>query len=270
GGPLHNGRRHRPVPRGQGRLAARPPDPGLRRLPPEDSGRSDDQVRRHVGHRPGRGLDRRGQLHGHSCHAGHHRRPQRLRGQGARRLGIQGLVGTILDFGFGILDSRASSESRVRSRKSRSSESGYTMVAIVIGMMIMAILLMAVAPSIGTIMKREREQELLFRGKQYARAIALFQKRYGRLPTELKELYENRPRPTRRLLKEPMCNAPDWHVIYQGSPDAIAGGQPPAPGGQGGPTNLGKPLPTPSPGVFGPSGETKTVGPIIGVRSTLH
>jgi type II secretory pathway pseudopilin PulG len=143
------------------------------------------------------------------------------------------------------------------------------MVAIVIGMMIMAILLMAVAPSLGTIMKREREQELLFRGKQYARAIALFQKRYGRLPNELKELYENRPRTIRHLFKEPMCNCPDWHVIYQGSPDAIAGGQA-VPGGTGGPTNLGKPLPTPAPSVFGPSGETKTVGPIIGVRSNLH
>lgn len=140
------------------------------------------------------------------------------------------------------------------------------MVAIVIGMAIMAILLMAVAPSIGTIMKREREQELLFRGKQYARAIALFQKRYGRLPNELKELYENRPRTIRHLFKEPMCNCMDWHVIYQGSPDAIVGGQ----SGPAGGTGLGRPLPTPSPGVFGSTGETKTVGPIIGVRSNLH
>ena len=40
-------------------------------------------------------------------------------------------------------------------------ESGYTLVAIVIGMMILAILIMGVAPSVATIMKREREQELL-------------------------------------------------------------------------------------------------------------
>ena len=154
-----------------------------------------------------------------------------------------------------------------------SPESGYTMVAIVIGMAIMAILLMAVAPSIATIMKREKEQELLFRGKQYARAIGFFQRRYGRLPTELKELYENRPRTIRKLFKEPMCNCPDWHVIYMNSAEALPIGQGGSlsgaapqvtPGSQAGPT------PTPTPGPFSLSGQTKTVGPIVGVRSNLH
>jgi type II secretory pathway pseudopilin PulG len=146
-------------------------------------------------------------------------------------------------------------------------EQGYTMVAVVIGMMILAILIMGVAPSIATIMKREREQELLFRGKQYARAIALFQKRYGRFPTELKELYANRPRTIRKLWKEPICNCPDWHLIYQNSPDAlgpgVTGGQPGAPSGRIPPT------PTPT-SVFGGAGGTKSVGPIVGVRSNVH
>jgi type II secretory pathway pseudopilin PulG len=145
-------------------------------------------------------------------------------------------------------------------------EGGYTMVAVVIGMLILAILIMGVAPSIATIMKREREQELLFRGKQYARAIALFQRRYGRFPTELKELYENRPRTIRKLFKEPICNCPDWHVIYQSSPEAIAPGLQ----GNGLPGGLGGGVPpTPTPGVFGPA-QTKSVGPIIGVRSSVH
>ncbi len=145
-----------------------------------------------------------------------------------------------------------------------SSDSGYTLVAIVIGMVILAILIMGVAPSVATIMKREREQELLFRGKQYARAIALFQRRYGRFPNELKELYENRPRTIRKLWKEPICRCPDWQVIYQNSPDALPGGQ----GGTGLPG--ARPLPTPTPGVFGSAGQTKTVGPIVGVRSNVH
>jgi type II secretory pathway pseudopilin PulG len=153
-----------------------------------------------------------------------------------------------------------------RSRANRASD-GYTMVAVVIGMAILAILIMGVAPSVATIMKREREKELLFRGKQYARAIALFQRRYGRFPNELKELYENRPRTIRKLFKEPICRCPDWHVIYQNSPDAIPGG------GIGGPPGMppaGRPLPTPTPGVFGASGQPKSIGPIIGVRSGVH
>jgi type II secretory pathway pseudopilin PulG len=150
-------------------------------------------------------------------------------------------------------------------------EDGYTMVAVVIGMMILAILIMGVAPSIATIMKREREQELLFRGKQYARAIALFQRRYGRFPTELKELYKNRPRTIRKLFAEPICNCPDWHVIYQNSPDAIGPGAP-VPGLQGtpGPAGGGRIPPTPTPGVFGPTEQPKSVGPIVGVRSNVH
>lgn len=137
------------------------------------------------------------------------------------------------------------------------------MVAIVLGMMILAIVIMGVAPAVATVMKREREKELLFRGKQYARAIALFQKRYGRFPTQLKELYENRPRTIRKLWKEPICNCPDWHVIYQNSPDALN----PQMSGSGLPGGSVKP--TPTPGVFG-TGQTKSVGPIVGVRSSVH
>lgn len=149
-------------------------------------------------------------------------------------------------------------------------EEGYTLVAIVIGMAILAILVMGVAPSVAMIMKREREQELLFRGKQYARAIALFQKRYGRFPNELKELYKNRPRTIRKLWTEPICRCPDWQVIYQNSPDALTGGAqggvPGMPRGSPG----ARPLPTPTPGVFGPADQPKTVGPIVGVRSRVH
>jgi type II secretory pathway pseudopilin PulG len=57
---------------------------------------------------------------------------------------------------------------------------GFTLVAVVIGIAILTILIAAVAPSIGVVMKRDREAELIFRGRQYARAVGLFQRRYGR------------------------------------------------------------------------------------------
>ncbi len=148
---------------------------------------------------------------------------------------------------------------------------GYTLVAVVMGIAILTILIAAVAPSVATIMKRDREQELLFRGKQYARAIGLFQRRYGRFPIALKELYENRPRTIRKLWKDPMCACDDWYLLIQGTPDASpTGGLVPA---------LGLPLPpgspgavqrTPTPGFPRSGGETKNVGPIVGVRSKVH
>ncbi len=148
-----------------------------------------------------------------------------------------------------------------RDRTGDPAAGGYTLVALVIGMAILTILLAAVGPVIATVMKREREEELIFRGKQYARGIALFQKRFGRYPNSLKEMYENRPRTIRKLWKDPMCRCDDWHLLVLGTPDAAgfrAGGTR---------TGLPPPRPTPTPGVFGPKAGT---GPVAGVRSNVH
>jgi type II secretory pathway pseudopilin PulG len=141
------------------------------------------------------------------------------------------------------------------------SERGYTLVAVVIGIAILTILTAAVAPAVSLIMQRDREEELIFRGRQYVRAIVIFQKRYGRMPTSLKELYTNRPRSIRKLFKEPICNCDDWALIIQGTPDAVAG--------TGGPAPSQRPQPTPGPLPFGSPGQTVNVGPIVGVRSKV-
>jgi len=181
------------------------------------------------------------------------------------------------------------------------------MVGVVVAIAILVILIAAVGPSISTIMQRDKETELIFRGKQYARAIVAFQKRYGRYPNELKELSEVKPRSIRKLFREPICNCDDWQVIIAGSPEAVPmsrGPQPPGGGlpfqrtprpgtspGTGGnqppstytgmgptpPPFLGgggaqAPTPTVAPfstGIFG-NHDAKTVGPIVGVRSRLH
>jgi type II secretory pathway pseudopilin PulG len=149
-------------------------------------------------------------------------------------------------------------------------EPGFTMVAVVIFIAILTILIAAVGPSIGAMMRREREEELLFRGKQYARAIALFQRRYGRYPVSLKEMLENRPRTIRKLWKDPMCDCDDWQLLIQGQPDSTPfldenvdpSNRPPA-------TYTGL-MRTPTPWITGPEGERKNVGPIVGVRSKVH
>jgi type II secretory pathway pseudopilin PulG len=152
-------------------------------------------------------------------------------------------------------------------------QSGYTLVALVIAMLILTIVVAAVGPALGVIGKREREQELLFRGKQYARAIGLFQRRYGRYPNTLKELYENNPRTIRKLWKDPMCNCDDWYLLILNTPDANpqfgggtgAGG---APAGPFGPRPT--PVPTPTPAPASAFGTPQSAGPIVGVRSKVH
>jgi len=170
---------------------------------------------------------------------------------------------------------------------------GFTLVGVVVAMAIIVILLAAVGPTVATIIERDREKELIFRGKQYARAVIAFQKRYGRFPNELKELSKLKPRSIRKLWKDPMCDCDDWQVIIAGSPEAVPMGQAPPPQGGSGlggsrtprpgqPTpggaltpppflggGGGPPLtPTPS-SSFGPS-TGKPIGPIVGVRSKVR
>jgi type II secretory pathway pseudopilin PulG len=180
-------------------------------------------------------------------------------------------------------------------------QAGFTLVGIVVLIAIITILLAAVGPSIATIMQRDKETELIFRGKQYARAIQAFQKRYGRLPTALKELYESRPHTIRRLWREPICDCDDWQVIIAGTPEAVPMGQaqPPPGTGPGGrtpgprrtpgsenqpPTTYGAMFTTtPPPDQVAPSSAPPTptprsifdsnqqpIGPIVGVRSKIH
>src|ERR1051326_6616527 len=138
-------------------------------------------------------------------------------------------------------------------------------------MTLLAISILVVSPAISKIMQRDREEELIFRGRQYAQAILNFQKRQGRFPLTLKELMQPQPRSARKLYKEPMCACPDWGLIRVGQPwpppptsTNPAGGTPTTgfgttpPGGSQ--TRPGAPLPPTSstPPAGTPTGETGT------------
>ncbi|MEO8584668.1 MAG: type II secretion system protein [Acidobacteriota bacterium] len=147
---------------------------------------------------------------------------------------------------------------------------GYTLVALIVGMAVMAILIAAVLPLASTEAQRDKEAELIFRGTQYAEGIRNFRKRYGRYPNTLKEMFEIRPRTLRKLWKDPMTNSNNWGLITLASgvplPGARQGGLPGA--GPLTPT----PAPTPQPGAGGGFGTSKPgdapPGPITGVYST--
>ena len=63
---------------------------------------------------------------------------------------------------------------------------GYAMAALLVGMSVMAVFMTMALPVWSTAAKRAREDELVFRGEQYARAIGLFQRKYANaLPPNL-------------------------------------------------------------------------------------
>ena len=144
---------------------------------------------------------------------------------------------------------------------------GYTLVALLVGMTVMTVLIAASLPLVSTQVQRSREEELIFRGLQYAEGIRVFRRRYGRYPTSLREMLDVRPRTLRKLWKDPMTGQADWILVTLGTGV-------PLPGGGSGIQGKGKAAPTPAPqptaGAFGPPGGAASgavLGPITGVRS---
>jgi type II secretory pathway pseudopilin PulG len=107
-------------------------------------------------------------------------------------------------------------EPRARELRRRlSDERGYLMVALLVAMSIMAIMMGAALPAWRTLAQREKEAELIFRGEQYARAIGLFQRRYGNAtPPDLDVLINQRF--LRKKYKDPITNS-DFQLVSPGT-----------------------------------------------------
>jgi len=58
-------------------------------------------------------------------------------------------------------------------------DDGFLMAALLVAMTVMLIVMAAALPAWQTASRREKEAELIFRGKQYARAISAFSRKYG-------------------------------------------------------------------------------------------
>jgi type II secretory pathway pseudopilin PulG len=137
------------------------------------------------------------------------------------------------------------------------------MVILMVAVTILTILVAAALPMWSHARKREKEEELIFRGWQYAEAIRLFQQRQGRYPTRLKELIEVHPRSIRKLWTDPMSENGEWGLVFQGVGAPGLPGQTDTSGNGGGGRN-GRPLPGPR---APRGGEQETIGPITGVHS---
>jgi type II secretory pathway pseudopilin PulG len=110
------------------------------------------------------------------------------------------------------------------------------MAALLVGLSIMAVVMSAALPVWSQHMKREREEELIWRGNQYARAVGLFQRKFANtFPPTIDILVEQRF--LRKKYKDPITNE-DFQPIPAGGgvPGQMGGpGQsPPAQGGGAG------------------------------------
>jgi len=88
------------------------------------------------------------------------------------------------------------------------------MAGLLVAMAVMAILMSAALPTWRQAAQREREEELIFRGEQYARAIELYQRRYANaFPQNFDLLIEQRF--LRKKYKDPMVEDGEFQLLYQ-------------------------------------------------------
>jgi type II secretory pathway pseudopilin PulG len=179
-----------------------------------------------------------------------------------------------------------------RSRAKANGEAGYILLAVLLLLTLMLIGLSVELPRISQQIKRDKEDELVHRGKEYATAIKRYYHKAGTYPTSLEQLEDtNHLRFLRKRYKDPMNPEGEWRLIRAGEAQInipapnIPGTAPP------GTTPMGTASPSPTPAssafnaptggtVGAPSGQMGALstqpigtgqtfggGPIIGVAS---
>jgi type II secretory pathway pseudopilin PulG len=96
------------------------------------------------------------------------------------------------------------------------------MAALLVALAVMAVAMTIALPAWRHETQREKEEELIFRGRQYVRAVQLFQRRYAAayapdVDTLVKQKF------LRKEYTDPMVKDGEFEILYQGS---IVGGSP--------------------------------------------
>jgi type II secretory pathway pseudopilin PulG len=132
----------------------------------------------------------------------------------------------------------------------RSSERGYAMAALLVALGAMAVFAAVAMPVWRTVVQREKEEELVFRGEQYVRAIRLFQRKFANAyPPTVDLLVEQKF--LRKKYKDPMLEDGEFVIIYQNMLQPALGGR----GGQINPGATGRGT------VTGRAGQATTTSP---------
>jgi type II secretory pathway pseudopilin PulG len=149
-------------------------------------------------------------------------------------------------------------------------DGGFTMVVLLIVMAVMAVGMTTLLPTWRQQAIREKEEELIFRGNQYARALVLYSRKNNNLlPANIDVLYDGKF--LRRKWKDPITGE-DFGLLPAGQPANAGRGQPVGPGGQparggGAPQIPQTPQPPRGTGPGSSAGQ-QIVGSIQGVYST--
>ncbi len=96
----------------------------------------------------------------------------------------------------------------------RQAESGYLLLAILLMMALIIVAATIEAPRVVQQLKRDREEEMIHRGTEYARAVKKYYKKFGRYPANLEQLENtNTIRFLRKRYKDPLTKDGKWKTL---------------------------------------------------------
>ena len=100
-------------------------------------------------------------------------------------------------------------------RRSFGGESGYMLLVLMFFVALLMFSLMAVLPKVVQQVKRDREQEMIHRGTEYARGVKKFYKKFNRYPNSIQDLENtNNLRFIRRRYKDPLTKEGNWRLLH--------------------------------------------------------
>jgi hypothetical protein len=123
-------------------------------------------------------------------------------------------------------------KNRLQLRKARRHQGGYALLLVVFLTSLVVVGTLSIGLRILTEGRREKEQEMIWRGKQYTRGIKLYYRKLGRFPNSMDDLVKPKIgnlRFMRQAYKDPM-NKTDgtWRLIYVGPAGQLIGSLNPA------------------------------------------
>jgi hypothetical protein len=114
-----------------------------------------------------------------------------------------------------------------RAKTVATSQGGFAMLMVMLLATLVLLSAMVAAPFIRTERQREKEEEMIWRGKQYVRGIKLYYRKTGRFPTSVDDLTNPKLgslRFMRQAYKDPMNNTDGtWRFIYVGPNGQLVG-----------------------------------------------
>src|ERR1019366_3307121 len=97
----------------------------------------------------------------------------------------------------------------------KQAERGYMLLVLMFFVMLITFAMMATLPRVAQQVKRDREEEMIHRGTEYARAVKKYYKKFNRFPNSLQDLENtNNLRFIRRRYKDPFSKDGSWRLLH--------------------------------------------------------